>query len=87
MTTFLTAVYLIAFQACAIPAVLKLRRLRASDQLSIWREVFLLIGVTAQFLVMVRTGASLEVLVSPILSGVNVLILAGHIVWYRRSGG
>jgi hypothetical protein len=85
MTVALTVLYVICFQACAVPAVLRMRRRGSSGDLSIWREVFLIVGISAQFAVMILTGAAPEVLLSPILSATNVAILLGHILWYRSG--
>ena len=85
MTGLLTVVYLAAFQACAWPGIVRIVRRRSSRDLSIWREVLLLIGVTAQFGVMQLTGARWQVWVSPLCSGVSVLTLLVVILRYRRT--
>ena len=81
MTTALTVAYLLCFQLCAIPSIVRVVRRRSSTDLSVWREWLLLIGVACQFLVMWLTGADWRVQVSPLLSGVSVGVLL--IIIYR----
>lgn len=83
MTLFLTAIYLACFQACGWFAVARVMRRGSSADLSTWREWLLLIGVTAQFCVMILTGASWYVLISPIASGLSVGSLLVCIYRYR----
>ena len=52
MISLLTIVYLACFQGCAIPSMVRVVRRGSSQDLSIWREVLVLVGVTAQFGVM-----------------------------------
>lgn len=85
LVAVLTVVYVIAFQACAVPAIVRMVRRRSSADLSCWREYLLLIGVTAQFAVMWQTGAAAVVLISPILSGLNVSALL-LTIWVYRKG-
>lgn len=80
----LTFIYLTAFQACAIPAILRVIRRRSSADLSVWREWLLVLGVSTQFYVMVVTGADWRVWVSPICSGAGVLAMLVCIYRYRR---
>ena len=80
----LSLIYLLAFQLCAVPAIIRVVRRQSSGDLSLWREAFLLIGVSAQFAVMTLTGASWWVRISPLASGLNVALLLGAICWYRR---
>lgn len=86
MITVLTAVYLVAFQACAWPSIVRIVRRKSSADLSIWREVLLLIGVSAQFIVMRSTGAEWRVWISPVLSGVSVAAMLLVIGRYRKGG-
>lgn len=84
MITALTVGYLLCFQLCAWPAIIRIYRRGSSADLSVWREALLIAGVTLQFVVMWHTGASWHVLISPICSGLNVLVLTAVIVRYRR---
>lgn len=63
--------------------MVRIIRRGSSGDLSIWREYLLLAGVTAQFLVMILTGADWRVWLSPVLSGLNVLVLLFCIQRYR----
>lgn len=82
-----TLIYLAAFQGCAWPGIVRMVRRGSSADLSIWREVLLLIGVSAQFTVMRLTGARWQVFVSPLCSGVSVLVMLSVILWFRRVKG
>ncbi len=84
MINVLTALYVLCFQLCAVPSISRIIRRRSSADLSIWREVTILVGVTAQFTVMLHTGADWRVLISPLLSGLNVAALL--LVIYRYRG-
>jgi hypothetical protein len=84
MTTFLTLVYLTCFQTCAWFSIARVWRRRSSSDLSLWREWFLIVGVTAQFAVMWRTGADWRVLISPIASGTSIAALL-YVVYRFRS--
>jgi hypothetical protein len=80
----LTIFYLAAFQACAIPSIVRIRRRKTSADLSIWRELLLLAGVAGQFAVMLLTGAAWQVWLSPIATALSVGVLYWHI-WKFRS--
>lgn len=84
LTTLLTFAYLAAFQLCALPAILRIRRRRSSDDLSLWREVLLLFGVACQFAVMVATHADPRVWISPIATATSVAVLLAHEYYYRK---
>ena len=56
----------------------------SSQDLSIWREVLLILGASTQLVVMVRTGADWRVWVSPVATLINVSILLCVILWFRR---
>lgn len=83
MTEALTVLYLACFQAAAWPSVVRILRRRSSADLSVWREVIILVGVTAQFQVMMSSGVPWHVWVSPIFSAANVGLLLGVIWRYR----
>jgi hypothetical protein len=83
VTLVLTAVYIVCFQLCAWPSIVRIIRRGTSADLSIWREVLLLIGASAQLAVMLRTGAAWQIVISPILSGLNILALVYVIRRYR----
>ena len=83
MLTLLTIGYLCAFQFCAVPAAYRLIKRRSSADLSTWREWLILAGITLQLGVMLQTGAAWQVVISPILSGVNVSVLLVLIYRYR----
>ena len=85
MTT-LTFLYIACFQLCALPSVLRLRKRKTSADLSVWREWLLIVGVSAQFVVMVAAGVPWQVWISPVLSFTSVSVLLGHIYWYRERG-
>jgi hypothetical protein len=79
----LTATYLICFQGCAWPAIVRVCRRKSSVDLSYWREILLLVGVSCQLAVMLLTGAVWLVWLSPIASAVSVAALLAVIWRYR----
>lgn len=79
----LTLFYLAAFQLCAWPSIVKIRRRKTSADLSIWREILLLVGVAGQLAVMLLTGAAWQVWLSPIITAASVSILLAYIWRYR----
>lgn len=81
----LTLLYVLCFQLCALPSVVRIVRRGSSDDLSIWREVTILVGVAAQFTVMQMAGVPWQVWISPVLSGLNVLALLVVIRRYRSG--
>jgi hypothetical protein len=83
--TTLTVLYLAAFQLCAVPAIVRMRRRKTSADLSVWREALLLVGVTGQFAVMILTAADWRVWLSPLATFVSVGVLYYHIWKYRAS--
>lgn len=85
-TSFLTLVYVLCFQLCAWPAIARIVRRGSSDDLSIWRELILLVGVACQFTVMQATGADWKVWISPLLSATNITVLLILISRYRTGG-
>lgn len=72
MTNLLTAIYLTCFGLCGWPAIARMIRRKSSADLSVWREWLLLVGICAQFVVMVQTGAVWQVLISPVNTFVSV---------------
>lgn len=84
LTLALTVGYIMAFQACAVPAIARMVRMKSSKTCSIWREVLILTGVTLQGVVMVRTEASWFVLASPIASSVSIFTLLLVVLYFRR---
>lgn len=85
MITAATLVYLAAFQICAIPAIVRLRRRQSSADLSVWREWILLAGVTVQLGVFLALSSPWQVWISPCLSLASVAVLLAHV--YRYRGG
>lgn len=83
--TALVVVYVACFQLCALPSIVRIIRRGSSADLSIWREVTILVGVSAQFAVMRLSGVPVEVWISPVLSGINVLALL-LVIWRYRNG-
>ncbi len=83
MIGLLTLFYLACFAVCAAPAIVRIRRRKTSADLSIWREILLLAGVSGQFAVMLLTGASAYVWISPIVTAISVLVLLAMIFRYR----
>lgn len=84
MTTALLVVQIACFQLCAIPAVLRIVQRGSSADLSIWREVLLIGGASAQLGVMVLTGAAWQVWLSPVATLINVVILLA-VIWRYRT--
>jgi hypothetical protein len=82
--TFLTVCYVACFQACAIPAAVRIVRRGSSRDLSMWREVLILSGASLQLTVMLLTGARWQVWISPVASLVNVAVLLAVIWKFRR---
>jgi hypothetical protein len=85
MTDLLTIVYLACFQACAWPSIVRVCRRRSSADLSIWRELLIICGVSCQFAVMMLTGASWRVWLSPLFSGASVIVMLVTIYRFRRD--
>lgn len=83
IVNLLTFFYLACFAVCGWPSVYRMWQRKSSGDLSIAREVLLLLGVTAQFSVMVLTGAVTQVWLSPINTFVSVSITLAMIVRYR----
>jgi hypothetical protein len=83
--TLLTLVYIACFQLCALPSLVRIRRRQSSADLSVWREWLLIVGVCAQFAVMLSAGVPWQVWISPVLSLVSVSVLLGHIYWFRAD--
>lgn len=83
MTGILTLGYVLCFQCCAWPALIRMYRRRSSADLSVWREVLLLIGVGCQFAVMWRTDAAWQVLISPVVSAMNLGVVLYGIRHFR----
>lgn len=81
--TALTIFYLACFQACTWPGIIRVVRRGSSWDLSVWREVFLLLGVSAQLVVFLWSGAPWQVWISPILSGASVVTMLVVILKYR----
>lgn len=81
MTLALTIAYIALFSACGWPAVFRIVRRGSSADCSVWREWTLLAGISMQATVMVITGASWYVLISPLASGLSIGTLL--IVIYR----
>lgn len=86
MTTALTLLYLLLFQACAVPQIVRLVRRRSSGDMSVWREWLLLLGIGVQLAVFVLAGVrDWRVLVSPIASGSSIAVLLLLVYRYRRA--
>ena len=85
MITLLTVIYLTCFVGCAVPSIVRVVRRRSSEDLSIWREVLLLSGVTVQLSVFVLVGSPWQVWISPVLSAVSVGTLLAVTYRYRAS--
>lgn len=85
--TLLVVFYVVCFQVCAWPAIVRLRRRRSSADLSVWREWLLIVGVSAQFAVMRQMGVPWQIWISPVLSLVSLSVLLGHIYWFRAEKG
>lgn len=85
INTILAAVYLSAFQLCALPGIVRIVRRKSSADLSIWRELLLLFGCSVQLVVMLRTGAAWQVVVSPIATILSVSVLLYVIRKYRGT--
>ena len=80
----LTVAYLTAFAGCAVPGIVRLRRRKQSQDLSVWREWMLIGGIACQLGVMLLTGADWRVRIGPVLSATSIGVLLGHVCWYRR---
>lgn len=83
--TLLAVVYLSAFQLCAAPSIVRILRRKSSDDLSVWREWLLLFGCSVQLVVMLRTGAAIQIIVSPIATMLSVSVLLLVIRRYRTQ--
>lgn len=83
MISLLTALYLCCFQLCAWPAVARIVKRGSSKDLSIWREVLLMVGASSQLVVMLQTGVVWQVAISPVATIINVAVLTAVILKYR----
>lgn len=84
LVTALTFVYLACYQACSIPAIVRMVRRKSSEDLSIWRELLTLLGLVVQTAVIVLVKAPWQVWISPVLSIVAGVVIVAVIVRYRR---
>jgi hypothetical protein len=86
VTTALTIAFLVSFQLAAVPAMVRIVKRKSSQDLSYWREVVLLAGISFQLAAWIGSGVTeWKVLISPIASGLSVLILLGLILRYRGT--
>ena len=85
MTTFLTVVYVAAFQCCAIPAIVRIVRRGSSADLSFWREGLIMLGASTQLIVMILTGANWRVVISPVATLINLAVLTAVMWKYRKA--
>ncbi len=83
--TILAVAYLLCFQLCAAPAMVRIVRRQSSADLSVWREWLLIVGCSIQLVVMFRTHAAWQVKVSPIATILSVSALLYVIRKYRRT--
>lgn len=83
MISALTFAYIACFQLAAVPALIRVSRRKSSADLSVWREWLTLVGVAIQFSVFWRSGASWHVWISPLTSGLSLLVLLGAIYRHR----
>jgi hypothetical protein len=79
----LTVFYVACFQLAAWPAIVRIARRKSSADLSVWREWLVLTGVAVQAVVMVKTGASWAVLVSPLASALSLGTLLAVVYRHR----
>ena len=86
MINALTLCYVACFQCCAIPATVRIIKRGSSKDLSIWREVLLIVGASLQLIVMAKTGAAWQVILSPIATLINLSVLLVVILWFRKWG-
>lgn len=80
----LAVAYLACFQGCAWPGIIRIRRRRSSEDLSVWREWLLVLGVLLQLGVMAHDGATWRIWISPVMSLTSVSVLLWHVYRYRR---
>ncbi len=83
--TVLAAVYLTAFQLCAVPQIYRLWKRQSSGDVSIYRELLVMFGCGVQLIVMCRTGAAWQVIVSPLATMASVSLLLFVILKYRTA--
>lgn len=85
MKDALTLLYMACFMACGWPAIARIVRRGSSADLSYWREILLLVGVTAQFAVMMIERVGWHVFISPINTFLSVTCTLVAIWWYRHG--
>lgn len=83
LVNVLTAFYLLCIAVCGWPSIYRIVKRGKSADLSVWQYVILLVAVTAQFTVMLLTGANWRVWLSPINTGISALTTLVLIVRYR----
>lgn len=76
-------VYLACFTFAAAPGIVRVIRRGSSADLSVWREWLVLTGIVLQFVVFWQSGASWRVWISPVTSGLSLLILLGVVYRHR----
>jgi hypothetical protein len=81
----LTVAYLACFNAAAIPAIVRIVRRKSSQDLSLWREWFVLTGIAIQFAAFWLAGAGWIVLISPMASALSMSALLTVTYWFRRG--
>jgi hypothetical protein len=82
--TLLMVGMIICFQAAAFPAIVRVFRRDSAADLSVWREVLVILGAALQLGIVALTDAAWQLWVSPIASIVSCGFLMGTILWYRR---
>ena len=79
----LAIAYLVCFQACAWPGIIRIRRRQSSADLSLWREWLVVAGASLQLAVMFHDAATWRIWVSPVMTLVSVGVLLWHVYRYR----
>jgi hypothetical protein len=85
LAAILTAVQIFCYQACAVPGIMRIVKRKSSEDLSIWREILILIGASFQMGAMYLTNTNPLIFASPITSMLSVGMMLGVILYYRRK--
>lgn len=83
MIGLFTLCQIICFQLCAVPGMVRIYRRKSSQDLSIWREILILVGVSFQIGAYLAAGVPWTIFAGPITSAVSVGAMLGIILYYR----
>jgi hypothetical protein len=84
LISLFTLIQVACFQGCAIPGIVRMARRKSSHDLSMWREILILVGASFQLGAMFLAGVKWQIYASPITSIVSIGTFLCVILYYRR---